>query len=215
MSLHTYCTSHWHSPTNHTTHILCTSSLVPLSFFHQWLTYAHNAPSRYFSFSGSFATLFLSWQPLLCGECVRLFVSVCGYVWKCVRMCLWVSVLECWVRGRANSLTKCKDEHLECLLSVCVHVDVSVHWSANETKLCPSAHAFKKTSQWCLSFLRVFSDQTAPTPSCWILFCLFFTPGDRTWGLECPVGSRPAPLPTSHPPPLVVAILAANFPLML
>lgn len=35
--------------------------------------------------------------------CVHLFVSFCGYVWKCVRMCLWVLALECWVRPKAFS----------------------------------------------------------------------------------------------------------------
>lgn len=38
-----------------------------------------------------------------------------------------------------------------------------------------------------------------------------FTSGDRTWGLECPTGHWPAPLPTSHPLLLVVGTLAANF----
>lgn len=69
-------------------------------------TYAHNTLSSCFSLSRSFATLFLSWQPLHRGVCVRLFVSECGYVWKCVRICLWVLALECWVRGRVNRVLK-------------------------------------------------------------------------------------------------------------
>lgn len=83
----TLCPSHPHCK-----YILCTSSLVP-GFPHQ-STDTHAS----FSFSRSFVTLFLSWQPLHHGVCGHLFVSVTGYVWKCVRMCLWVSVLMCWVR---------------------------------------------------------------------------------------------------------------------
>lgn len=71
-------------------------------FFQSGLTYARDKVFSHVSLSRSFATLFLSWQPLQCGVCVRLFVSVCGYVWKCVRICLWVLALECWVRGRAE-----------------------------------------------------------------------------------------------------------------
>lgn len=76
---------------------LCVLPPVPLLFFSLSRT-----PSSCFSLSGSFATLFLSWQPLHGGVCVHLFVSVGGYVWKCVRMCLWVLVLECWVKGYGN-----------------------------------------------------------------------------------------------------------------
>lgn len=47
-------------------------------------------------------------------------------------------------------------------VSVCVHVDVSVCWSANETKFCLSAHAFKKTSQRCFSFYGLFPIKQRP-----------------------------------------------------
>lgn len=61
---------------------------VPLSahhrcfaqFFQSGLTYARDTVFSHVSLSRSFTTLFLSWQPLHCGVCVRLFVSVCGYV---------------------------------------------------------------------------------------------------------------------------------------
>lgn len=80
--------------------------------------------------SSSF-TLFLSWQPLLCGVCVRLFVSVCGYVWKCVRICLWVLVLECWVRRCVDNVAPSAKGSVKsacclrvCLFLLCVCVNV-------------------------------------------------------------------------------------------
>lgn len=52
--------------------------------------------------SGLFSTLFFGLgKPLCDGVCVCVPVcltSTGGYVWKCVRMCLWVLVLEWWVK---------------------------------------------------------------------------------------------------------------------
>lgn len=74
-------------------------------------------------------------------------------------------------------------------------------------------------------FLRAFPSERRPQRPVGTVF----TPGDRTWGLECPLGPRPAParLGCSPPdptlPPLLylmstsfaVGALAADFLLML
>lgn len=177
-------------------------------FFPSGLIYAHNAPYRRFSLSRSFATLFLSWQPLPCGVCVRLFVSVCGYVWKCVRICLWV--FGAWVlsEGVSWQVTKCKEEHTfthgsACVSVFCMSACLPVWMKQNHICLLKSAR--KSSRQRCPSLYWLFPIERRPLRP-------VSTSGDRTWGLECPIGLWPAPLPTYHPPPLIVRVLAASFP---
>lgn len=122
--------------------------------------------------SSSF-TLFLSWQPLLCGVCVRLFVSVCGYVWKCVRICLWVLVLECWVRRCVDNVAPSAKGSVKsacclrvCLFLLCVCVNV-IHVCLLKSARNPFQ------SKMPLSLLRFFSDGAAPSASCWRCFYLW------------------------------------------
>lgn len=155
-------------------------------FFPSGLIYAHNAPYRRFSLSRSFATLFLSWQPLPCGVCVRLFVSVCGYVWKCVRICLWV--FGAWVlsEGVSWQVTKCKEEHTfthgsACVSVFCMSACLPVWMKQNHICLLKSAR--KSSRQRCPLTLLAFSDWAAPTASCFYLWRQDMGSGVPHWPL--------------------------------
>lgn len=129
--------------------------------------------------------------------------SVCGCVCEC-----WCLSAE-W-GGEQTVLLSAKTSVWSAR---CLHVFMLMYQFAGlqMKQNCLSARIFKKTKDASL-FYGLFPIKRRPRHPVGFFFFFFLTPGDRTWGLECPVGSRPAPLPTSHPPPLVVATLAANFP---
>lgn len=104
-----------------------------------------------------------------------------------------------------------KEECLQCLL--CAHMCVCLlecllPCRREQNHLAPLEYVIISSYQRCPFLDGLFPNERRP--QCPVGADL--ASGDRTWRLRCPFGLCPVPFPTSYPLPLVVTILAANFP---